>query len=220
MALLTQTKFARLWLIFQHIIGGTADKRRLALRHWQGQTNVLEVGCSAGNIAGAFARLPGVRYTGLDVDGAAIKLAQKRFAAHHRLRFLHASAEEHAACGDIYDYILVAGVLHHVDDDMAVSLLTATRGLASDDCRVVISEPEALRPDDNIIFKCFYRLEQGQYLRSRQSLLALAQRAGLEIASAENHDVGTGIPGLPVVARFSVIVGGWPAEPCAGRRSQ
>ena len=66
--LINQHRAPRLWLLFQNLFGGNADKKRLV--RWLCRTvgNVLEVGCSVGNIADAFRMTSTVQYVGLDID--------------------------------------------------------------------------------------------------------------------------------------------------------
>jgi len=90
MPFLTQTRFPGAWLVFQHLFGGTRDKQHLALDCYRGQSRILEIGCSVGNLTDAF--LPsGAAYTGIDIDGSAIAHAQRRFARQSNVRFLTTS---------------------------------------------------------------------------------------------------------------------------------
>lgn len=213
----TQTKFPRLWLFLQKLLGGTKDKQKLALRAWSGEPRILEIGCSVGNVSEAFLGRGNVRFTGIDTDAAAIAVARTRFSGHATFRFLTTPVAEHGAQGDVYDYILVAGMLHHVDDATALDILRATRNLAGAGCTVVVYEPDALRQEDSRLFKAFYRLEQGLFLRPHAALRQLLCAAGLRVERDETHPVRPGLPGLPVVARFSYFVASWDANPAPGR---
>ncbi len=55
----------------------------------------------------------------------------------------------------------------------------------------------------------FYKLEQGQYLRSFAVLSRLVEAAGLQILEQNTCPIRPGLPGLPVVARFSRIIAQW-----------
>lgn len=209
--LITQAKFPRLWLVLQKLLGGTKDKQKLATRAWNGESRILEIGCSVGNISEAFLKRADASFTGIDIDEAAIEVAKKRFAGNGNFRFLTTSVAEHAGQDITYDYILVAGMLHHVDDETAGEILRSTKKLAMAGAKVVIYEPDALRTDDNLLFKAFYRLEQGRFLRRHEDLKELLRASGLRIEQEERHPVRPGFPGLPVVARFSYFVATWDA---------
>lgn len=211
MSLFSQTKFPTLWRIAQRFVGGSKDKQSLSLRFWKGQSKILEIGCSVGNITNAFARLEGVEYTGIDVDPVAIAAAKKYFFNNSRVRFVCMDVEEYANEGNVFDYIVVAGMLHHIDDLSALSVLKSTRKLASEKASIIVYDPELLRKEDSIFFKAVYKLEQGQYLRSNEELIQLIHEAGMEIVDSQLVSVRPGLPLMPAVARFSLIVARWPA---------
>lgn len=206
---ITQSTFPRTWLFLQQHLGGSRDKSLLALRHWDEKSDVLEIGCSAGNISGTFRDREGVRITGIDIDGVAIALARHRFRSDPQYKFLHESVESHAESGASYGYILVGGMLHHVDDDVALSILMATRKLLRRSGKIVVYEPEALKDSDPFISRLFYRAEQGSFLRSHEGYKELLLRAGMVISGEERHQVRPGFPGLPAVACFSLFVSAW-----------
>lgn len=208
MAMLSQSRFPRLWLLMQNLIGGNACKQALATERYQGQKRILEIGCSVGNISAVFRRYPDIEFTGIDIDCNAIELAKFRFRDEKNFKFSLRSLEELASRGETFDYVLFAGMLHHVDDATGLKLLgdavkcTASNGL------LVIYEPEAVRPEDGWFFRCFYALfEQGTFLRSRNELNNLVERSGIVVGSIEDRMVSPGIVKHPYVARFNLLVG-------------
>lgn len=206
MPFLSQHNLPRLWLIFQYFIGGTKDKQSVALSAYKSTQRVLEVGCSVGNIADAFRSIEGVDYTGIDIDIAAINTAQARFADTPQFKFLGTSIEEHAKDQIYYDYILVAGMLHHVDDSTAVSILKTVKQLAAPHAIINIFDPDAVTTTDPLYMRLFYKLEQGQYLRSSADLAKLITSAGLVITEQKTFPIRPGIPLFPAVARFSCFL--------------
>ncbi len=202
----TQTRFPKFWLLAQKSIGGTKDKQALALSRWHGERRILEIGCSVGNISDAFRNLPNIHFLGLDTDTVALGEARTRFAPLPHFEFTGMSMESLADTGRTFDYILFAAVLHHVDDDKAVSMLRASARLAAPHGRILIFEPDALRADDTIIFKLFYKLEQGLFLRRHEDLRSLVTQSGLAVLEDETVPIRPGLPLAPVVARFSVFL--------------
>jgi 2-polyprenyl-3-methyl-5-hydroxy-6-metoxy-1,4-benzoquinol methylase len=204
-AMLSQSRFPNLWLWMQKTIGGTPDKQALALRYYSGAPRVLEIGCSVGNIADAFRDFPAIRYTGIDIDAVAIRTAQRRFRDRPNFTFTLCSLEEMAQLGERFDYVMFAGILHHVSDGDARRLLAGVATLVAPGGELIISEPEALRPTDTLLSRLFYRLEKGQHLRSRAALEALVKESGIRIASIEDCPVSPGFVKKPAVARFNLI---------------
>src|SRR5262245_7172273 len=99
MAIVSQSTFPRLWLLFQRYLGGTTDKCRLALRHYDGENDVLEVGCSMGNIATAFIKYTGIRYTGVDIDPIAVRYSRQAFRRYPNFDFVCADLTRSGLAG-------------------------------------------------------------------------------------------------------------------------
>lgn len=81
---------------------------------WKGK-KVLDIGCGIGTMAVSFARA-GADYTGVDLSGASLELAQKRFEVYGLPgRFYAGNAEELAAFVPVetYDLVYSFGVIHH-----------------------------------------------------------------------------------------------------------
>lgn len=206
--LLSQTRFPRLWLLMQKAIGGNQCKQQLATKYYQGEARVLEIGCSVGNISDAFRVFPQLNFTGIDIDTAALKVAQRRFRNTENFCFLQISLAELAHHGEYFDYVLFAGILHHVDDATGKRLLQDGLHCTAPNGQLIISEPEALRPNDGYFMRLFHSLfEQGANLRSRAELEALATEAGMVIDLVEDHMISPGIVQRPYAARFNLLVG-------------
>lgn len=213
--LLNQSRFPNLWLLFQRLIGGSKDKQALALsvfsdRGGEGEKkkHILEIGCSVGNIADAFRSLPHIRYTGIDIDKSVITVAQSRFTGTG-FQFLHESMEEHIKREIQYDIILVAGILHHIDDKTALDILKQTAPLSKLGTMVLIYDPVILKKSDPFYMHWFYKLEQGQLMRDEQSTKKLITDAGMTISSHRTVPISPGLPGCPPVARFCCFAVQW-----------
>jgi 2-polyprenyl-3-methyl-5-hydroxy-6-metoxy-1,4-benzoquinol methylase len=200
-----QARFPRLWLAAQQLIGGTRDKSALVLRHYCGQIRVLEVGCSLGNLSDAFRRFEAISYTGIDLDASAIAIARRRFADRPNFKFETSLIAELAEKGEYYDYVVIAGVLHHIDDQSAISMISSSWAVTAPGGILVASEPAALKATDGFAFRLFYRLEEGQYLRAENQLLELFKTANVPLSSVEEHFVTPGIIAWPTVARFNLV---------------
>lgn len=199
----------------QKTIGGNACKQALAIEYYRGQRHVLEIGCSVGNISSVFRRYPDVDFTGIDIDANALVLARRRFADARNFRFTLTSLEDLAQAGDQFDYVLFAGMLHHVDDATAMRLIQAALHCMAPGGALVIYEPEAVRDGDGWFFRVFYALlEQGAYLRSRRALEDLVTRAGVALERVEDRMISPGITQRPYVARFNILLGRRADDPC------
>lgn len=194
---LTQERFPKLWLLFQALFGATREKKRLALKHLGGHKSVIEVGCSLGVLAPAFAAVPGVRYLGVDIDPQAIEHAKARFAGEKDLSFSTQTMRELGDQGRTFDYVLFANILHHVDDPTAVDLLRDASRLVAPGGTMVVIEPDVLRPDDSLLVRSLYKLERGLFRRPPAGYERLMHEAGVRPTEFSSEDVSIDtLPGL------------------------
>jgi len=128
--------------------------------------------------------------------------------ARSNFKFSLSSLEELSRLGETFDYVLFAGMLHHVSDTAALQLLRDAVKCTAIGGRLVIYEPEAIRPLDGYFLRYFSAyLEQGTFLRSRDDLQRLVERAGITLETVEDRMVSPGIVRRPYVARFNLLVG-------------
>jgi 2-polyprenyl-3-methyl-5-hydroxy-6-metoxy-1,4-benzoquinol methylase len=208
MAFFTQSKFPRLWLLMQNMIGGVACKQALAVRHYQRQKRVLEIGCSAGNISSIFCQFPDIEFTGIDIDPGAIELAKRRFRKYTNFNFSVTSIEELSLQGKEFDYVLFAAMLHHVSDEDGLRLLSDAVKCTARGGQLVICEPEALKESDGWFLHFFYsKFEQGSHLRFREDLIELVERSGITLQSVEDQMITPSFLKRPYSARFNLLAG-------------
>lgn len=205
MSFLSQSNFPRLWLLFQYLVGGTADKRRLATMYYKGQKKVLEIGCSVGNVSQIFAKFKQAEFTGIDIDNNALGYARKRLGSLQNFKFKNIALSDLAKTGEKFDYVLFANILHHVDDKIALILLKDVQSLLSVGATLIVMEPEKMKDDYNLIFKFFYKLEKGKFRRRKDELTNLIIAAGLSIKTCS--DVLVAPDSLPFlkVGRITLI---------------
>jgi len=182
------------------------EKRKLARIHFPGHGRVLEIGCSTGNIAPAFGPMDGVSYLGVDIDPAVIEYARKVFSRIPGFDFRIVEAARPDFGTAVFDYVLIAGVLHHVGDEDCRKLVSAAADAAQHDGIVVVSEPLLPQPEDPFLVRQFIRLEQGAHVRTESHLRSLLSSVpGVRIIAAEQSLIGATPVGWPKVARFSVF---------------
>jgi SAM-dependent methyltransferase len=157
-----------------------------------------------GNLADAFRKIDGVAYYGLDVDAKAIAMAQRRFRGRPNFDFFCGSP---AQLTHTFDLVYFAGVLHHLPDDEALSLLQSAVGVLKPHSRVVLIEPHPAAPGDAPLVRWYANsLEQGHNLRSVDTLQALvAAVPSFCIQSTQVAPVGATPFSWPLCAHFIVM---------------
>lgn len=201
----TQTRFPRLWLMFQYVIGGVADKRKIVLQHYKGQKRVLEIGCSTGIISKAFTKFPDVEFTGIDIDDSALSYARKLYKGVKNFRFLNVSLADLGKSGEKFDYVLFANILHHADNATVHTLLEDIKPVLAKGATLIVVEPEKSRDDYNFLFKFFYLLEQGEYRRPAEELVDLIKATGMEVKTVSHVLMAPNAMPFIKVARCIVI---------------
>jgi SAM-dependent methyltransferase len=206
--IINQQNFPRLWLLFQNLVGGNTDKKRLILKTFQGEQRVLEVGCSVGNIAEAFRSIDKVSYHGVDIDCKAIGLAQRRFSNYPNFTFVCEDLVQYSQRASAkFDLIYFAGILHHVVDQEAVRLLRGAATLLEENARLLVVEPCAVNSEDPPLMRWYAnQLEQGDYLRSSAALEKIVSSIqGLMIRSSYVVPINATPFRWPLCAKFVVI---------------
>ena len=124
---------------------------------------LLDVGCGPGSLLNF---LGDVDYVGIDRNERYIRQASDRFAG--RGEFLLADVRElpsqnHA----LFDVVTMMGLLHHLDDQVVVELLTTVRGLLKPQGRLVTVDP-CLIDRQNPIARLLIKMDRGQNIRTAE----------------------------------------------------
>lgn len=197
----------RIWLLAQVALGGTYDKRRLALKHFDNERRVLEIGCAVGNVSMAFRSFSNITFVGVDVDADAIAVAKSMFRDDPRFRFVAGTAQSLIGREELFDLVLLAGVLHHVDDDGAVELVATAAELLVPGGSLVICDPLPPRASDPWFVRLYSRIERGAWVRDRDELIALTRsaRSRLVVSDSEESFITPFIFKWPNCVRFALI---------------
>ena len=203
-----QTKFPRLWLLFQYLLGGTIDKRKIVDKHLFGYTKILEIGCSSGNVSTTFRNFKDVEFLGIDVDDVAIKYAKKRFSGYNNFNFRCCNLEDLISEKKIFDGILFAGILHHISDSEVGKMLQLSSRLLSENGIIVIIEPLPAEKKYNWIVKLYSNLfEQGSNIRTQKEYEDIIENIlNLKISKSEIETISPFVFNWPIHAFFVTFI--------------
>lgn len=157
---------------FQWMIGNKRARSALVDKYIQpneGMT-VLDIGCGP---ASMLEYLGQVRYVGCDTSERYIDEARQRYG--DRAEFYTGDVAEAGLEVRSFDRILLIGVLHHVDDDTALSLLQTAKGLVKPGGRLLAFEPH-LYPGMNPISRTIIQQDRGGYIRSQPEYESLCRQ--------------------------------------------
>ncbi len=142
--------------------------------------SVLDVGCGTGD---ALNHLSGYeRYLGIDTDPIAIAAARARHGAKPNVRFEERLLEERDIDELAPTGVVLAGVLHHLDNDAGEAVLR----LAAKSPRLVrIVTSDIVFLPGMVFNNVLAMMDRGRYCRHPDAYAALARRAGLEVERGE-----------------------------------
>jgi SAM-dependent methyltransferase len=145
---------------------------------------VVDVGCGTGV---ALEHLPRFRrYVGFDTDQGALFAAERRRNARRRddeqIEFRNAIVDERAITELEPDVVILAGLLHHLDDATCEGLFRILR--ASRRLRVLVTLDVTFLPG-HLLNNFLTILDRGQYPRHPAAYNWLAERSGFVVDDAK-----------------------------------
>jgi len=164
-------RFPSLYLFSQAILGAKRARKRLIDEYAQPQPGmrVLDIGCGPGYV---IEYLPKVEYYGFDVSSLYITYAKRKYGeqgAFYCQRFDAAVASEL----EPFDLILMAGLLHHLNDQEVSSLLELSKRAIKKTGSLVTLDPCYDRTQSPIA-KFLLDRDRGHYIREADPYVALA----------------------------------------------
>jgi SAM-dependent methyltransferase len=163
---------------------GLYRRRRALLSGWgllDGEPSMLDIGCGIGQ----YASLTTGRYVGVDLNCPYVDHARRR-RGDDRHTFRCVDAGELVAEGERFDLVLMVDFLHHLSDEVAVSVLGTARDLAAG--HIVSLEP--VTEQENRVGRWFIENDRGEHMRAHAQLLALFDAALLAVEAEEPLRLG------------------------------
>jgi SAM-dependent methyltransferase len=149
--------------------------------------SVLDLGCGTGAMASSFRP---ESYVGVDMNARYISRAR---ATKSGYRFEVADGRSLPFTDGSFDAVLITGVIHHLDDASARSLLQESRRvLAPESGVLVMSEPVPTRRRWNLIGRLVVRLDEGDFIRPPERYLEM----GCEVFGREavrHYPISSGV---------------------------
>src|SRR5205823_11969399 len=135
---------------------------------------VVDVGCGTGD---ALRYLPEFKaYHGFDIDPEAIEFARKAAVGRPGVRYEARELTDEDLRSIQPSRVILAGLLHHLDDESAAELLgmlARTKSIK----RIVTQDPVFLRRER--VSNLLAWLDRGRFVRTQDGYRGLAERAGL-----------------------------------------
>ena len=166
----------QLWHIFQYFFGAIELKSNQVISNYNNEKKILEIGCGTGFLSEVFQT--DIKYTGLDLNLARIKIAKKKYPEH---KFF---ATYKDLDNNKYDFIILSAIIHHLSDNDFRKLIKLISNYSTKDTGIHIMEP--IQPKRNLIKILFlFFFEKGLYVRSEDDYKQLLVSNNLQIITSK-----------------------------------
>jgi SAM-dependent methyltransferase len=174
------------YLAYQTLVGGIRARERCIAEHVRPVSGltVLDIGCGPGY---AITYFPQPKYYGFDVSPKYIRYAQARFSAHGRF-FCGVFDESTAGAVPPVDVVLLMGLLHHLDDNEAVKLLTTIKQVMKPEGRLVTLDG-GYKNGQSTIAKTFLDNDRGNHIRYASGYVKIADKVFGRVQSYIREDL-------------------------------
>lgn len=176
----------RIYRLFKRMIAGNRRENWLVDTQIRARAGnrVLDIACGPADLLDS---LPAVDYQGFDWNESYITEARHRYG--HRGEFQVASVGDPPVFPPaFFDIAIAKGILHHLDDDETISMLTFARDLLRPGGRLVTFDG-CFVEGQSPIARFLLRQDRGMYVRSQVEYEALASKAFPHVRSVLKHDL-------------------------------
>lgn len=145
---------------------------------------VLDIGCGTADV---LAFLPStVEYFGFDMSGEYIENARSRFKSR-KAEFRQALVSEFSLNSlPKMDIVLACGVIHHLDDDEARSLLNTAKLALAEGGKFIAIDP-CFETGQSKVAEWIISKDRGEHVRTEQSYRDLAAQSFQDVAGSVVH---------------------------------
>lgn len=177
---------ATVYRVIQRILGGEAVHRYFVDCHVRPHAGdrLLDIGCGPAQI---LERLPQVGYVGVDLNPRYIATAQARYG--DRGTFVCQSVSQMAVeQPHSFDVVMAHGLIHHLDNSEAQQLFE-TAALALKPAGRFVTLDGCFVPGQSLVARWLLKNDRGQFVRTADDYLALANRVFSDVRPTIRHDL-------------------------------
>lgn len=171
---------------FQSLMGASRSRQNFVSNYLKPHSGmkILDVGCGPADILGY---LPDVDYWGFDISEPYVAQAKNRFGKRGRFNCKQLQFDDLAMLPK-FDVVLALGLLHHLDDSVAVGVLQLAHEALQPGGRLLTVDP-CLDPSQNSVARFLVRNDRGQNVRNKEEYQALADKIFSSLRVEVRHQV-------------------------------
>lgn len=174
--------------LLQNVLGARKARDRIINEHVRPGPDVvvLDIGCGTGEILPHLPR--GVRYRGFDLSPLYIESANRRFGDRATFHCMDIADYHPNDATELADVVLAIGILHHLDDDIAIKLMDSARRNLKPGGRLVTMDGSLVQGQSAVARKLILR-DRGQNIREPDAYAALARHSFEHVNVTVRHDL-------------------------------
>jgi SAM-dependent methyltransferase len=144
---------------------------------------ILDLACGTGELLGY---LPDVSYLGIDISGDYIESASRRYAG--RAQFVRGDLRQVTVPPGSFDLVVAVGVLHHLDDATAATVVGLAKCALRSEGRFVLLEP-CRRKGQPLVARMVIAMDRGEHVRDRDGYTQILRPFFGDIRSTVRDDL-------------------------------
>ncbi len=130
---------------------------------------ILDIGCGSGEISRFFNDLD---YIGIDVNPDYIEFARKIYKKNFEVM----NAQKLRFKKRYFDYVVIIGVLHHIDDKNCSLILNEIRRVVKNNGKIIIIEDVNTQSKIDLLGNIIRKLDVGEHIRTQKEWLELLSK--------------------------------------------
>ncbi len=130
---------------------------------------ILDIGCGSGEISRFFNDLD---YIGIDVNPDYIEFARKIYKKNFEVM----NAQKLRFKKRYFDYVVIIGVLHHIDDKNCSLILNEITRVVKNDGKIIIIEDVNTQSKIDLFGNLIRKLDVGEHIRTQKEWLELLSK--------------------------------------------
>lgn len=134
---------------------------------------ILDLSCGTGDFARLF---PSSQYTGLDINRRYIAYARR----HHDREFVIGDGKQLPLAENLFTKVLIIGLLHHLDDQSSLQILSEAARVLTNDGRLLLME-DLHSKDHSLPTRILHMLDKGENIRSHDGYSRLIEASPFRI---------------------------------------
>lgn len=169
---------------FQRIMGARDDRQNFVDRLIKPVSGmkILDLGCGPADI---LEHLPDVDYFGVDISQSYIDQAQKKFGDRGHFECRQLQIEDLKDIPPV-DVVIAIGLLHHLDDDIAINMIRLAWSALKSQGRLLTLDP-CLDDKQSSIARFLVKSDRGQNVRDRSGYHSIANKFFPSVSSYVRH---------------------------------